>query len=80
MVAARPDDVMRLIRTEYTELPRLRLTFRQAQRLWDLSIDACAGALAALEDARFLARTADGVYLRPDATEMSAGSSATSPS
>ena len=30
-----------LIRMEYPEFPGLRLTFRQAQRLWNLKEDEC---------------------------------------
>ena len=58
------DDAVELIRMEYAELPGLRLTFWQAQRLWNLSEDECARALRILTDSHFLMRTPDGVYVR----------------
>lgn len=58
------DDTLSLIRMEYAELPGLKLTMWQAQRLWDLSEDVCARAMAALTESRFLARTTDGAYVR----------------
>ena len=58
------DDAVELIRMEYAELPGLRLTFWQAQRLWNLSDDICQRALGVLTDSHFLIRTADGVYVR----------------
>ncbi|MGB2716029.1 MAG: hypothetical protein WBC51_17740 [Vicinamibacterales bacterium] len=58
------DDAVELIRMEYAELPGLKLTFWQAQRLWNLSQDVCARALRILTDSQFLTRTADGAYVR----------------
>lgn len=58
------DDAMALIRMEYAECPGLKLSFWQAQRLWNLPEDVCAGALRTLTDARILARDADGGYVR----------------
>lgn len=58
------DDAIELIRMEYAELPGLKLTFWQAQRLWNLSNDVCARALTTLTESQFLARTADGAYVR----------------
>ncbi len=52
------------IQMEYVEMPDLKLTARQARRLWNLDSDTCDAALSALVDARFLWRTADGSYLR----------------
>ena len=49
---------------EYAELPGLKLTFWQAQRLWDLSEDVCRRALDLLTDSRFLVLTVDGAYIR----------------
>ena len=59
-----PDQVVELIRMEYAELPGLRLTPCQAQRLWGLSRDMCTAALTILTDSQFLVRTSDGVYAR----------------
>ena len=59
-------DVVRRIREEFLEMPGLRLTAQQARRLWRLDETACDAVLGALVDARFLARTRDGAFIRPD--------------
>lgn len=63
---ARPtiEAVVARIRTEFVELPGLRLTPWQAQRLWHLEKIQCDAILAALVDAAFLRRTPDGSYVR----------------
>ena len=53
------------IRTEYVEMPDLKLTARQAQRLWNLSHDVCDTALAVLVREGFLAQALNGAYVRP---------------
>ena len=58
------EDAVELIRLEYAELPGLKLTFWQAQRLWDLSDDQCQRALASLTESAFLTKTSDGAYVR----------------
>lgn len=52
------------LRTEYAEMPGLRLTCVQAQRLCGLDAATCADALQALVDDRFLRRTDNGQYVR----------------
>ena len=52
------------IRMEYIEMPGLQLTGEQARRLWNLDQVTCEDILATLVEARFLARTARGTYLR----------------
>jgi hypothetical protein len=52
------------IRTEYVEMPDLKLTGRQAQRLWNLSQDVCEAALAMLVSEGFLAQALNGAYVR----------------
>ena len=47
-------------------MPGLRLTRQQARRLWRLYETACDAVLGALVDARFLARTRDGAFVRQD--------------
>jgi hypothetical protein len=64
MLLTQIDDVVELIRMEYSELPGLRLTFWQAQRLWHLSGEVCARALNTLTESHFLTRTEDGAYVR----------------
>jgi hypothetical protein len=60
------DDVLRRVQGEYTEMPGLRLTPAQAQRLWGLDRAACDALLGALVDAKFLFRTRDGAFMRSD--------------
>jgi len=55
------------IQMEYVEMPDLKLTARQAQRLWHLSHDVWETALAVLIGRQFLARTRDGAYVRASA-------------
>ena len=58
------EGVLRRIRGEYIEMPGLRLTTAQAQRLWGLDRAACDALMGALVDAKFLFRTPDGVFVR----------------
>jgi hypothetical protein len=57
------DDVLRRARAEYLEMPGLRLTRAQAQRLWGLDSRTCEQLLRALTEARFLAQTRDGAFV-----------------
>ncbi len=52
------------IQGEYHEMPGLKVTEPQAQRLWGLDGNRCSLVLAALVERRFLKRTALGTYLR----------------
>jgi len=56
------------IRSEYTEMPEMRLTLPQLKRLLNVPTDACEIALAALVESGFLARTDDGSFRRPEPT------------
>ena len=60
----RIDDVLQRIQGEFVEMPGLRLTPAQAQRLWGLERDVCDALLGALVDAKFLAQTRDGAFIR----------------
>ena len=62
----RLDDVLQRIQGEFVEMPGLRLTPAQAQRLWGLERDICDALLGALVDAKFLAQTRDGSFVRMD--------------
>jgi len=62
----RIDQVLQRIQGEYLEMPGLRLTPSQAQRLWGLERDVCDALLGALVDAKFLAQTRDGAFVRVD--------------
>jgi len=57
-------DILYRIRGEYREMPGLRLTPAQAQRLWGLDRAACDLLLAELVSTGFLARTRDGAFIR----------------
>jgi len=48
------EDLCRRIRGEYIEMPGLRLTATQAERLWGLDRAACETVLSALVDVEFL--------------------------
>jgi hypothetical protein len=70
----RIDQVLQRIQGEFVEMPGLRLTPAQAQRLWGLEREVCDALLGALVDAKFLAQTRDGAFVRMDGarpTEMS---------
>jgi hypothetical protein len=57
-------NLLRRIRSEYAEMPGLRLTPAQAGRLWALEPRACENLLGRLVDEGYLAKTRDGAYLR----------------
>jgi hypothetical protein len=62
--AAGIEQMLRRIQSEFLEMPGLRLTLSQAQRLWNLDDTVCEPVLAALVDVHFLVRTADGSFIR----------------
>jgi hypothetical protein len=62
----RIDEVLQRIQGEFIEMPGLRLTAAQAQRLWGLERDVCDALLGALVDAKFLSQTRDGSFVRLD--------------
>jgi len=64
-VEPEPDRFLPRIRGEYREMPGMRLTLEQAQRLWGLDRRTCEKALGSLVEERFLTRGADGAYGRP---------------
>ena len=57
------DRLLDIVRGEYLEMPGLRLTRRQAQRLWALDPETCDELLATLEGVRFLRLTRGGDYM-----------------
>ena len=57
-------DALRRIRAEYLEMPGLRLTLGQAQRLCGIERTLCQTVLEALVSERFLCVKADGAYAR----------------
>ena len=50
--------------SEYLEMPGLRLTCKQAQRLWGLDESTCTQLLEFLVENRFLHRCAGNSYVR----------------
>ena len=64
MSLPRVDEAVELMQMGYAEMPGLRLTFWQAQRLWNLSQEQCEQALQALTRSGFLVLTTDGEYVR----------------
>jgi hypothetical protein len=52
------------IRAEYLEMPGLRLTLEQAQRLCGLERTLCQTVLDSLVEAKFLCLKANGTYAR----------------
>lgn len=56
--------LLQRIRGEFLEMPGLRLTCQQAQRLWGLDTGTCVKLLEFLVDANFLCRPVHGMYTR----------------
>lgn len=71
------DDLLTRIKSEFLEMPGLRLNEVQARRLWNLDTDSCASLLSALVATKFLFRTRDGAFMR---IESATPSRATLPS
>lgn len=59
-------DLLGRIRGEYLEMPGLKLTLPQAQRLWGLDRAVCEKALESLEESHFLRRTMGGAFIREE--------------
>lgn len=57
------ESLLARIRGEYREMPGLRLTVRQAQRLWGLDGTTCHAVLTVLVDEGFLSVTRDGSFV-----------------
>jgi len=56
-------DILRRIRAEFSEMPGLKVTVAQAQRLWAIDPQTCERAIASLTESGFLARTRDGAVI-----------------
>jgi hypothetical protein len=59
--------VVGAMRSEFDEMPGLRLTAEQARRLWAIEPRVCTRALAQLVDLGYLEVSASGQYVRPSA-------------
>jgi len=69
-VTDRPlDALIQRARAEFQEMPGLRLTFRQMQRLWILDRQTCHALVERLLEARVVRRTASDQYVRFDSSD-----------
>jgi len=58
------DDLLDRVRNEFLEMPGMRLTLEQAQRLLQLRREQCEAVFARLVDSGFLARTPTGMFVQ----------------
>jgi hypothetical protein len=58
------DEVVGRVRAEYLEMPGMKLTAPQVQRLCGVEPDTCKTVLDAMVNAKFLCVEADGSYAR----------------
>jgi hypothetical protein len=65
MSSGAPEQLVRRIKSEYIEMPGLRLTTEQGARLWGIGVEQCGHVLKVLERRGFLAMRPDGQYGRP---------------
>ena len=59
--------LLRRMWSEFVEMPGLRLTRVQAQRLWGVDAETCISALDTLMALKLLVRSPEGHYSRPSA-------------
>jgi Fic family protein len=57
------EDTIRRVRAEFLEMPGLKLTIPQAQRLWGVDRSTCEALIDELTASRFLSRTRDGAFV-----------------
>jgi Fic family protein len=62
------EDILLRVKSEFLEMPGLRLTLRQAERLWGLDQSTCEALIETLTEARFLQRTREGAIVRRSAS------------
>jgi hypothetical protein len=60
------EDIVRLVKKEFLEMPGLRLTESQARKLWTLEPSLCSAVMTELVDNGFLLRTPQGTFVRVD--------------
>jgi hypothetical protein len=61
------ESTLRRVRAEFLEMPGLKLTVSQAQRLWGMDRRTCEALIDELTESRFLVRTRDGAVVLRDA-------------
>ena len=69
-VGEAPDGMVNRVRSEFLEMPGLKLTVWQAQRLWGVDQRTCEAVIEELTEARFLARTRDGAVVLRASTSV----------
>lgn len=57
-------ELVTLMRAEFNEMPGLRLTLAQAQRLWGVDPTLCSSAVQMLVRASFLRRAEGDFYIK----------------
>ena len=62
-IRAAQEETLRRVRAEFLEMPGLKLTVPQAQRLWGVDRPTCEAVIDELTTSRFLARTRDGAVI-----------------
>ena len=55
---------VRLVQSEFAEMPGLHLSKQQAQRMWSLDASSADAIFKALEASNFLRRMPNDVYIR----------------
>ena len=58
------EDTLHRIRSEFLEMPGLKLTVPQALRLWGVDQHTCEAVIEKLTQSNFLRRTRDGAIIR----------------
>jgi hypothetical protein len=60
--------LLKRVRSEFIEMPGLRLRVDQAQRLWNMDRVSCEMLLSSLVEAKFLRQYSDEAYGVPSAS------------
>jgi hypothetical protein len=63
------DEVLMRVQGEFLEMPGLRVTRAQAQRLWALDAVGCEAVPSALVNARFLVESRNASFMRPGSSD-----------
>jgi hypothetical protein len=64
------DDVLTRVRAEYLEMPGLKLTVEQVERLCGIERTLCRSVLDSLVETKFLCVGSDGTYARSTGGEI----------
>jgi hypothetical protein len=71
VMSGRVVDWLQVIRSEFHDMPSMRLTTSQAEDRWPVPQTMLAAMLDVLADVRFLRRLPDGSYIRhPDWSDV----------